>query len=191
MKRRQLILLLSGSVLASLTAVSAQQPERSRRTGVIMLYPENDPQGQLRAKAFQGQLEKAGWTIGRNLRIDFQWGTGDSAWVHAATERALGLSPDGSAGERRCSRTFGAPAYENGSCRLHRLRRSRGRRIGAKSRPSRRQRHWLCRHGAESWRKIARHAQTGRSACHPCSRPAESRQCDAQAYPRFAGDRRC
>jgi putative ABC transport system substrate-binding protein len=59
-----------------------------------MLYPENDPQGQLRAEAFQGQLEKAGWTISDNLRIDFQWGTGDSGWVHAATERALGLSPD-------------------------------------------------------------------------------------------------
>lgn len=59
-----------------------------------MLYPENDPQGQLRAKAFRGQLEKAGWTIGDNLQIDFQWGTGDAAWVHAATQRALQLAPD-------------------------------------------------------------------------------------------------
>jgi hypothetical protein len=35
----------------------AQQP---RRIGVVMLYPESDPQGQLRASAFRGQLEKAG-----------------------------------------------------------------------------------------------------------------------------------
>jgi putative ABC transport system substrate-binding protein len=59
-----------------------------------MLYPENDPQGQLRAKAFGGQLEKAGWAIGDNLQIDYQWGTGDAAWVEPATERALQLSPD-------------------------------------------------------------------------------------------------
>lgn len=59
-----------------------------------MLYPENDSQGQLRADAFRGQLAKTGWTVGGNLQIDFQWGTGDAAWVYAATERALGLSPD-------------------------------------------------------------------------------------------------
>jgi len=59
-----------------------------------MLYPENDPQGQLRAKAFQRQLAKTGWKVGDNLQIDVQWGTGDAAWVNAAAERALGLSPD-------------------------------------------------------------------------------------------------
>jgi putative tryptophan/tyrosine transport system substrate-binding protein len=94
MQRRQLILLLSGTALASLTAASAQQPGRSRRIGAIMLYPENDPQGQLRAKAFQGQLDKAGWKVGDNLQIDFEWGTGDATWVDAAAERALRLSPD-------------------------------------------------------------------------------------------------
>jgi len=67
--------------------------EPARHVGLVMLYPENDPQGLLRANAFQGQLEKAGWSIGGNLQIDFQWGTGDAAWVHAATERALKLSP--------------------------------------------------------------------------------------------------
>jgi len=94
MQRRQLILLLSGTGLAGLAAVSAQQPARLRRIGAVMLYPENDPQGQLRAKAFQGQLEKAGWKVGDTLQIDFQWGTGDAAWVDAAAERALRLSPD-------------------------------------------------------------------------------------------------
>jgi putative ABC transport system substrate-binding protein len=58
-----------------------------------MLYPENDPQGQLRAEAFRSQLEKAGWKIGSNLQIDFQWGTGDVDWVRTATARALQSSP--------------------------------------------------------------------------------------------------
>ena len=59
-----------------------------------MLYPDNDPQGQLRAEAFRGQLEKFGWKIGGNLQIDFQWGTGDVDWVRSATARALQLSPE-------------------------------------------------------------------------------------------------
>jgi putative tryptophan/tyrosine transport system substrate-binding protein len=59
-----------------------------------MLYPQDDPQGQLRANSFLGRLEKAGWTIGGNLQVDFQWGTGDAAWVRGATERALRLSPE-------------------------------------------------------------------------------------------------
>ena len=94
MRRRQFILLLTGTALASVAAVRAQQLGRLRRIGAVMLYPENDPQGKLRADAFRGQLEKAGWTIGGNLQIDYQWGTGDAAWVNAATERALRLSPD-------------------------------------------------------------------------------------------------
>jgi putative tryptophan/tyrosine transport system substrate-binding protein len=65
-----------------------------RRIAAVMLYPEHDQQGQLRAAAFRGQLEKLGWTTGSNLQIDFEWGTGDAAWVRATTERALGLSPE-------------------------------------------------------------------------------------------------
>ena len=92
MRRREVILMLASGVAAYPFAAHAQQAQR--RIGVVMLYPENDPQGRLRADAFRGQLEKAGWTIGGNLQLDFQWGTGDAAWVHAATERALKLSPD-------------------------------------------------------------------------------------------------
>jgi putative ABC transport system substrate-binding protein len=84
--------MLAGSVAIYPFVARAQQNQR--RIGVVMLYPDNDPQGQLRADAFREQLAKAGWTVGGNLQIDFQWGTGDAAWVQAATERALKLSPD-------------------------------------------------------------------------------------------------
>ncbi len=91
MRRRDLILMLASGAAGWPLALRAEQ---ARHIGVIMLYPENDPQGKLRADAFRGQLEKAGWTIGGNLQIDYQWGTGDAAWVQAATERALKLAPD-------------------------------------------------------------------------------------------------
>lgn len=92
MTRREVILMLASGVAAYPFALRGQQTQR--RVGVVILYPENDPQGRLRADAFRGRLEKGGWTIGGNLQIDFQWGTGDAAWVHAAVERALSLSPE-------------------------------------------------------------------------------------------------
>jgi ABC-type uncharacterized transport system substrate-binding protein len=92
--RRELILMIAGAAIATPLAARGQQSQRARRVGVVMLYPEGDPQGQLRATTFREILEKAGWTIGGNLQINFQWGTGDAAWVRATTEQALRLSPD-------------------------------------------------------------------------------------------------
>jgi putative tryptophan/tyrosine transport system substrate-binding protein len=83
MKRREFITLLGGAAVAWPLAARAQQG-RMRRIGVLMLYPENDPQGQLRATSFQQGLEKFGWSVGRNVQIDFQWGLGDPDWVRSA-----------------------------------------------------------------------------------------------------------
>jgi putative ABC transport system substrate-binding protein len=60
----------------------------------LMMYPEYDPQGQLRATIIRGELEKAGWTIGGNLQLDFHWGTGDAAWVRSAAAQVVGTAPD-------------------------------------------------------------------------------------------------
>ena len=92
--RRELIPMFAGASVACLRVARAQQSPQMRRIGAVMLYPEGDPQGQLRANAFLGRLEKAGWTIGGNLEVNFQWGTGDAGWVQGATERALRLSPE-------------------------------------------------------------------------------------------------
>jgi putative tryptophan/tyrosine transport system substrate-binding protein len=55
---------------------------------------EKDPQGEIRARAFQHELEKAGWTVGENLQIDFHWGTGDANWVRSAIEQIISQAPD-------------------------------------------------------------------------------------------------
>jgi putative ABC transport system substrate-binding protein len=86
--------MFAGAAASYPFVVRAQQSQQMRRIGVVMLYPESDPQGQLRATAFQRQLEKAGWTIGGNLQVNFQWGTGDADWVRSATDRALRQTPD-------------------------------------------------------------------------------------------------
>ena len=94
MRRREFIIVLAGAAAASPFVARAQRAERTRQIGVLMLYPENDPQGQLRAAAFRRELEKAGWTVGGNLQIDYHWGTGDADWVRSATAQMLGQAPD-------------------------------------------------------------------------------------------------
>jgi putative ABC transport system substrate-binding protein len=94
LQRRAFISIVAGAAIARPLTARAQQTERMRRIGVLMLYPENDPQGQLRAKAFRRQLEGIGWTIGGNLQIDYHWGTGDADWVRFATVQVLREAPD-------------------------------------------------------------------------------------------------
>jgi len=93
MKRRDFIAAI-GSAAAAWPLAARAQAERTRRIVVLMLYPESDPQGQIRAAAFRKELEKLGWTIGGNLRIDFHWGTGDSDWIRSAAAQLLASAPD-------------------------------------------------------------------------------------------------
>ena len=72
----------------------AQQSVQTRRIGILMLYPQNDPPGELRARTFQHEIEKAGWTVGGNLQIDFHWGTGDAEWVRSAVTEILHQKPN-------------------------------------------------------------------------------------------------
>jgi len=65
-----------------------------RRIGVLMLYAENDPAGQDRARAFRQQLEKLSWTVGRNLQIDYHWGFGNADWIRSAATQLLRQRPD-------------------------------------------------------------------------------------------------
>jgi len=93
MRRREFVSLICGAA-AWPFAARAQQADRIRRIGVLMLYPENDPQGQRRATAFQEGLHKLGWVVGRNVQIDFQWGFGDADWLRSAAAQLLRLAPD-------------------------------------------------------------------------------------------------
>jgi putative tryptophan/tyrosine transport system substrate-binding protein len=90
MKRREFITLLGGAAAWPLTA-RAQQGERVRRIGVLMSTAVDDPQDPARLAAFAQGLQELGWTIGRNLRIDYRWGASspDNARKYAAELAAL------------------------------------------------------------------------------------------------------
>jgi putative ABC transport system substrate-binding protein len=93
LKRRSFLASLGGAAAWPLAA-RAQQTGRMRRIGVLMLYPENDSEGQLRATAFRQGLQKLGWVDGRNVQIDIRWGVGDADWIKSTAAQLLQLAPD-------------------------------------------------------------------------------------------------
>jgi putative ABC transport system substrate-binding protein len=76
-RRRSFITLLSGTAVWPLAA-RAQQPDRVRRIGMLILYSQTDREGEARIAAFLDTLQKLGWTDGRNLRIEYRWTAGDA-----------------------------------------------------------------------------------------------------------------
>jgi putative ABC transport system substrate-binding protein len=93
MRRREFITLL-GSATAWPLAVRAQQLDGVRRIGILPGLPENDPEAQARLTAFQQELRTLGWIDGRNLRIDFRWGTGDAEVLKRLAKEAVERKPD-------------------------------------------------------------------------------------------------
>ena len=93
MRRREFITLIGGAAAWPLGA-HAQQPERMRRIGVLMVNAESDPDGQVRIGAFRQGLQALGWTEGRNIRIDYRWGAGEPERARSAATDLVSLSPD-------------------------------------------------------------------------------------------------
>ena len=94
MKRREFITLLGGAAVAWPLAARAQQPGRVRRIGLLIQLAESDPEGQVRVAAFREGLQKLGWRIGDNLRIDYRWGTSNDERARAAAAQLLKMAPD-------------------------------------------------------------------------------------------------
>jgi ABC-type uncharacterized transport system substrate-binding protein len=84
MRRREFIGLFGAAVLSRVA--NAQQAERIRRIGVLVPFSKDDSNGQARIAAFLQELQKLGWSEGRNLQIEYRWTTGDLQ--KAATELA-------------------------------------------------------------------------------------------------------
>ena len=69
----------------------AQQSEQTRRIGVLMPFPKDNPEGQARIAAFLQELQQLGWIDGRNLQIEYRWETSD---IRKAAMELVALSPD-------------------------------------------------------------------------------------------------
>ena len=80
MRRREFIALIGGAAAAAWpVAARAQQNDRMRRVGVLMHASSEEPESQARIVAFAQGLQEAGWSVGRNVRIETRWSTGDAS----------------------------------------------------------------------------------------------------------------
>jgi putative ABC transport system substrate-binding protein len=91
-KRREFITLI-GAAAAWPFAARAQQPGRMRRVGVLIPLAAADPEAQARIGAFLQGMQEFGWTLGRNLRINYRWASDLSSLSRYATE-LVALAPD-------------------------------------------------------------------------------------------------
>ncbi len=88
--RRDLIVLSGGAAVAWPLAARAQQDERMRRIGVLQPFPKDRPE-KARIEAFVNELQRLGWTDGRNLQIEYRWQTSD---LRKAAMELVALSPE-------------------------------------------------------------------------------------------------
>ena len=114
MRRREFIVALGGAAAAWPLAARAQGGERVRRIGVLMSLAADDPESQARLTAFAQGLQELGWSVGRNLRVDYRWGGGDSNHYRRSVAELLELAPDvvvtsGSAATGALQATSGVP----------------------------------------------------------------------------------
>jgi putative ABC transport system substrate-binding protein len=91
--KRKFITLLGGAAAWPLAA-RAQQPDRVRRIGALIGLLESDPEGQARLGAFRKGLQELGWSVDRNIQIDYRWAGDDAAKLQAYAAELVALKPD-------------------------------------------------------------------------------------------------
>jgi ABC-type uncharacterized transport system substrate-binding protein len=93
-KRREFITLLGGAAAAWPIAARAQQDERTWRIAVFTGAAADDPTAKARLAAFRAELERLGWSEGRNVRIDYRFGAGKSDRYPSLAKDLIALHPD-------------------------------------------------------------------------------------------------
>jgi putative tryptophan/tyrosine transport system substrate-binding protein len=90
MQRRDFIILLGGVAAAWPLTAPAQQADRVRRIGILTSVAGEASDNKARTAAFLHELQRLGWTEGRNVRIDLR--TGADMRKYAA--ELVALAPD-------------------------------------------------------------------------------------------------
>src|SRR5215470_14738695 len=91
--RRRFIALLGGALAGQLISANAQERVRLRTVGALMGFAD-DAEAKARTEAFEQGLERAGWSVGDNLRIEYRYAEGDSARMQALAQELVELKPD-------------------------------------------------------------------------------------------------
>lgn len=97
MRRRDFIGLAGSAAVGWVLVASnaaAQPSDRVRRIAMLSGFAATDPEAQARVSALQQGLKELGWAEGRNLRIEFRWGTGQADEMRELAKELVELKPD-------------------------------------------------------------------------------------------------
>src|SRR5215471_17869220 len=92
--RRRAFLAALGGVATWPLATRAQQRTAMRRIGWLVTDTADNRQGQGNNAAFLQELERLGWTVGRNVHIDYRWGANDADRRRRGATELVALAPD-------------------------------------------------------------------------------------------------
>jgi putative ABC transport system substrate-binding protein len=92
MRRRKFVGLLGGAIAWPIAA-SAQQ-DRVKRVGVLEGGNPTEPDAEADKAAFEESLQSLGWTLGRNIVVEYHWAGGDADVALAQAKDLLRMSPD-------------------------------------------------------------------------------------------------
>src|SRR5262249_1612696 len=93
MRRREFIAGVGGAMAWPLVA-RAQQEERVRRIGILIGGSADDPLLRTFVAAFVQGLQKLGWTVGRNARIEERYPSGNRDLIRKYAEDLVAQTPD-------------------------------------------------------------------------------------------------
>ena len=94
MKRREFITVLGGAAAHGRWPRVRSSPSAYGASACCCPEPRATVEFQTRVAAFQQGLQQAGWTIGRNVRIDTRWATTDAAEIRRHAAELAALAPD-------------------------------------------------------------------------------------------------
>jgi putative ABC transport system substrate-binding protein len=94
LERRAFITLIGGAAAGWPLAARAQQSGKLSRIGVLSALAADDPESMARISAFLQGLQERGWSVGRNVKIDYRWGAGDADRSRKYATELVALAPD-------------------------------------------------------------------------------------------------
>ena len=92
MKRRHFITLLSGA--AAWPVVARAQSEQMRRIGFLTTLSDTDPEVKGWLTAFHAEMQKLGWTLGRNFSMEYRWPGSNEQRLRSAAAELVKMAPD-------------------------------------------------------------------------------------------------
>jgi putative ABC transport system substrate-binding protein len=94
MRRREFVTVLGGATVSWPLAVSAQQPERMRRVGILTPTAATDRNAAVEFEAFKQTLQQLGWQEGRNIQFEFRFGAIEPERRRASAKELVDVSAD-------------------------------------------------------------------------------------------------